>query len=77
MSNEKEVNNTSRRKRKVYNERLNLIMLMRPLRIKTKVLTDEYITENPNNNYLDQEIKVNNIIIYLLTFLFNKNNKYL
>jgi hypothetical protein len=77
MSNEKEVNNTSRRKRKVYNERLNLIMLMRPLRIKTKVLTDEYITENPNNYYLDQEIKVNNIIIYLLTFLFNKNNKYL
>lgn len=35
-------------------------MLMRPLRIKTKVLTDEYMTENPNlKNNLDQEIKVN------------------
>jgi len=48
MSNEKEVNNTSRRKRKGYNERLNLIMWMRSLRLKTKVLTDEFITEHLN-----------------------------
>jgi len=41
-------------------------MLMRPLRIKTKVFTDEYITENPIYNKLDQEIKVNNNINFLL-----------
>jgi hypothetical protein len=37
---------------------------MRPLRFKTKVLADEYVTESLFN--LDQEIKVN----YL--FLINK-----
>ena len=49
MSNDKEVNNTSRRIRKGYEKRLNRLMLMRPLRSKTKVLADEYVTENLTN----------------------------
>ena len=39
---------------------------MRPLKIKTKVLTDEYLTENLLNLNIDQEIKVN------FCFYFNK-----
>jgi hypothetical protein len=34
---------------------------MRPLRTKTKVLADEYITESPIN--MDQEIKLENLIL--------------
>ena len=41
MSNVKRSYNTSRRIRKGYKERLNHLMLMRPLRFRTKVLTDE------------------------------------
>ena len=52
MSNVKRSYNTSRRKRKGYKERLNHLMLKRPLRYKTKVLTDEYEIESP---YKDQE----------------------
>lgn len=47
MSNVKRSYNTSRRIRKGYKERLNHLMLMRPLRYKTKVLTDEYVIESP------------------------------
>ena len=59
MSNEERSYNTSRRIRKGYKERLNRLMLMRPLRYKTKVLTDEYEIESP---YKDQE---NNIFFSL------------
>lgn len=51
MSNVKRSYNTSRRIRKGYEKRLNRLMLMRPLRSKTKVLADEYITESPNLYY--------------------------
>ena len=57
MSNEKRSYNTSRRIRKGYKERLNHLMLKRPLRYKTKVLTDEYEIESPK---MDQE---NNILL--------------
>ena len=59
MSNVKRSYNTSRRIRKGYKERLNRLMLMQPLRYKTKVLTDEYEIESP---YKDQE---NNIFFSL------------
>jgi len=48
MSNVKRSYNTSRRIRKGYEKRLNRLMLMRPLRYKTKVLADELFTESPN-----------------------------
>ena len=47
MSNVKRSYNTSRRIRKGYKERLNRLMLKRPLRHKTKVLSDEYGLESP------------------------------
>lgn len=47
MSNVKRSYNTSRRIRKGCKERLNHLMLMRPLRNKTKVLSDEYELESP------------------------------
>ena len=47
-SNEKRSYNTSRRIRKGCKERLNHLMLMRPLRNKTKVLSDEYELESPD-----------------------------
>jgi len=47
MSNVKEEYNSSRRKRKGYNKRLNRFVLMRPLRTITKVMADEYIIESP------------------------------
>jgi len=53
MSNVKRSYNTSRRIRKGYKERLNRLMLMRPLRIKTNVLSDEYKTESPPSLQLD------------------------
>ena len=56
MSNVKRSYNTSRRIRKGYKERLNHLMLMRPLRYKTKVLSDEYKIESL---FRDQE---NNIL---------------
>ena len=47
MSNVKRSYNTSRRIRKGYKERLNRLMLKRPLRHKTKVLSDESRLESP------------------------------
>jgi len=47
MSNVKEEYNSSRRKRKGYNKRLNHFVLMRTLRTITKVMADEYIIESP------------------------------
>ena len=47
MSNVKEEYNSSRRKRKGYNKRLNHFVLMRPLRTITKVMADEFIIESP------------------------------
>ena len=44
MSNVKRSYNTSRRIRKGYKERLNRLILIRPLRTKTNVLADEHET---------------------------------
>ena len=60
MSNVKRSYNTSRRIRKGYKERLNHLMLKRPLRYKTKVLTDEYVIESPFSSMReDQENNFN------------------
>lgn len=66
MSNEKRSYNTSRRIRKGYKERLNHLMLKRPLRSKTKVLADEYEIESPNT----QNGRTRKIIFYLRKNLF-------
>jgi hypothetical protein len=71
MSNDKEDNNTSRRIRKGYKERLNLLMLMRPLRTKTKVLADEFVTENLNKLII--KIRKLKLIKHNLTILYNNN----
>ena len=62
MSNVKRSYNTSRRIRKGYKERLNHLMLMRPLRYKTKVLSDESKLESP------QKIKDQENNIFLLPY---------
>ena len=54
MSNEERSYNTSRRIQKGYKERLNRLMLLRPLRYKTKVLSDEYELESPTTVILMQ-----------------------
>jgi len=65
MSNVKRSYNTSRRIRKGCKERLNHLMLMRPLRFKTTVLTDEYYTESPKWKNLKRTRKIKyKILLY-------------